>query len=34
MEMEINACIIQVEFEFDSNISKQGHAWIVKRGMI
>jgi hypothetical protein len=32
--MEINACIIQVEFEFDSNISKQGHAWIVKRGLI
>jgi hypothetical protein len=34
MEMEINACIIQVELEFDSNISNQGLAWIVERGLI
>jgi hypothetical protein len=31
MEMEVNACINEVEVEFDSNIYKQGHAWIFKR---
>jgi hypothetical protein len=31
MEMEVNACIKEVEVEFDSNIYKQGHGWIFKR---